>query len=131
MIVIDSSAIVAILQEEPEAQSFIHIISAEDHCVVSAVTVYEAAIVMNFRTGTAGVADVLDLLASSGVEIQPFTEQAIPIVVAAYQHFGKGTGAKAHLNFGDCVSYALAKSSGARLLFKGSDFAGTDIIAAI
>ena len=131
MIVIDSSAIVAILQEEAEAQRFIEIVSAEDRCVVSAVTVYEAAIVMNFRSGLGGVADVLDFLASSRAEIQPFTEQTIPAAISAYQRFGKGTGARAHLNFGDCVSYALARSLDAPLLFKGKDFAATDIRAAV
>lgn len=127
MIAIDSSAVVAILKDEPEAQLLLNAIEAADRCLVSAVTVYEASIVMNRHSGPAGVSDVLDLLESIRAEIRPFTRDMIAIAVAAYQEHGKGTGAKAQLNFGDCISYALAKSLDVPLLFKGNDFAETDI----
>lgn len=126
MIVVDSSAIVAILQEEPEAQRFLELIKAEQ-CFVSAATVFEAAIVMNFRRGAGGVSLLMDLLEASGAEIRPFTSEMIGDAVVAYQRYGKGTTARAKLNFGDCISYVLAKSLDAPLLFKGNDFAETHV----
>ena len=100
-------------------------------CVVSAVTVYEAAIVLNARRGSQGVANLFEFVEAGGLEVQPFTTEMISIATAAYQRFGKGTHADAQLNFGDCVSSALAKSLDAPLLFKGDDFAATDIRAAV
>ena len=127
MIVVDSSAVVAALQDEPEAARIIEIIGAEDRSLMSAVSVYETAIVMNSRSGEEGVADVFDFIESSRIEIHPFSPEMISIAVAAYQRFGRGSGSKAKLNFGDCISYAFARSLDVPLLFKGDDFAATDL----
>lgn len=128
MIVLDSSAIVAILQKEPEEQYFLAIMAGDARCIISAATIFEAAIVMNARRGPRGVAILREFLVSSAAEVHPFTEAMVAEAISAYQRFGKGTGAKAQLNFGDCIAYTLAKSLGAPLLFKGNDFAATDIV---
>jgi ribonuclease VapC len=130
VIVIETSAMVAILEGEPEAQRFFEIIEAEE-CVVSAVTVYEAAVVINARRGAQGVANLMAFIDASGADIRPFTAEMIDIAVAAYQKYGRGTGAKAKLNLGDCISYALASALDVPLLFKGNDFAATDIRRAL
>jgi len=128
LIVLDSSAVIAILQREQEQERFMRMIEAADRCVISAATVFESAIVMNARRGPRGVAILHQLLASSTAEIHPFTDAMVADAIDAYQRFGKGTGAKAQLNMGDCISYALAKSLAAPLLFKGDDFAATDAV---
>jgi ribonuclease VapC len=92
VIVIETSAMVAILEGEPEAQRFFEIIEAEE-CVVSAVTVYEAAVVINARRGAQGVANLMAFIDASGADIRPFTAEMIDIAVAAYQKYGRGTGA--------------------------------------
>ena len=130
MIVIECSALLAILQEEPEAQRFFHVIESED-CIVSAVTVFEAAIVINARRGAAGVANLMALIDASQADTRPFSSQMIAIALAAYQHYGRGSGSGVKLNFGDCIAYALAKSLDLPLLFKGEDFAATDIRPAV
>jgi ribonuclease VapC len=129
VIVLDSSAMIAILQKEPDAERYYALIQATDACVVSAVTVFEAAIVMLRRRGPEGVKGLLEFLAELQTDIRPFTEPMISTAVQAYQQFGKGRGSRAQLNFGDCISYALAKSLGVPLLFKGDDFSATDVVA--
>jgi ribonuclease VapC len=129
VIVVETSAIIAILQEEPEGSRFLEVIRSE-RCIVSTVTIYEAAVVINARRGPEGVANLLEFMEVSGLEILPFTVELMTTAIVAYQRFGKGSRSGACLNLGDCATYALAKSYDAPLLFKGDDFTATDIRSA-
>lgn len=130
MIAIDTSAIIAILWEEAEALSFGKVIAEADRCVMSAVSVFEAAMVLISR-GPAELAEPLDrLIERMSIEIVPFDAELARESRLAFVRFGRGRHPAA-LNFGDCVSYALARSRGMPLLFKGADFAKTDIVSAI
>jgi ribonuclease VapC len=130
MIVVDSSALVAILEEEPEAEHFLSILQETSRRVASAVTVYETGIVLGRRRGWEIVAELNALLDLLGIEIVPFAAAQIVAALDAYSRYGKGADPKARLNLGDCAAYALAKSMNAPLLFKGEDFAATDVHAA-
>jgi ribonuclease VapC len=127
MIVVDTSALVAILTREPDHQQCLNLIDAAERRLVSAVTVYEAGIVMLARAGAGGLDDLNDLLQAISAEIVPFDGAQAAAALAAYARYGKGFDPKARLNLGDCASYALAKGLNAPLLFKGTDFAATDI----
>ena len=131
MIVIDSSALVAILEEEPEHQTFKAIISTASRRVVSAVTLYETGIVLLRKHGPEGLADLSEFIEAFDFEIVPFNWSLGEAALQAYARFGKGIDPKARLNLGDCVAYALAKAVGVPLLFKGNDFVATDIKSAI
>jgi ribonuclease VapC len=129
VIVADTSAIVAILRGEPEANLFAGFIGESDRCFLSAVGLLEASMVMIGR-GQSALAQGLDtLIGELAIEIVPFGEEQARQSRAAFVRFGKGRHPAA-LNFGDCVSYALAQSLGVPLLFKGTDFAKTDVISA-
>jgi ribonuclease VapC len=124
--VIDTSALIAILQQEPEAEAFAGAIRNDPVRLLSAVSALEAAIVMECRKGPAG-GRALDLLLHRSVtEVVPFTAEQSQAARNAYRKFGRGNHAAA-LNFGDCCVYALAQVSGERLLAKGNDFAQTGI----
>ncbi|HEY8871396.1 MAG TPA: type II toxin-antitoxin system VapC family toxin [Stellaceae bacterium] len=129
MIVIDTSAIVAILKVEHERDVFARIIAFEG-CLFSTVGYLEASMVIVGR-GRAQLTDLLDgLLSELAIELVPFDQQQARASQTAFLRFGKGRH-PAGLNFGDCVSYALARSRGLPLLFKGTDFAKTDVISAL
>lgn len=130
MIVIDSSALIAIILYEPERVQFIDTISAADRCAVSSVTLLESQIVAFGRLKDAGTTQLNDFLAAIAPEIVPFDEHQSALAFQAFKIYGKGIHPKARLNFGDCASYALAKSRNLPLLFKGDDFAATDILPA-
>jgi ribonuclease VapC len=127
MIVVDSSALVAILEQEPDADHFMQIIRDEPRRFVSAVTVYETGIVIGARRGWDAAANVMALIDALGIEIVPFAEPYVSASLDAYRRHGKGVHSKARLNLGDCAAYALAKNLDAPLLFKGSDLAETDV----
>jgi ribonuclease VapC len=130
LIVIDPSAIIAILREEPEAEFFAEIIIDQDRCLLSAIGLFEASMVMIGR-GPPGLADGLDTLVErTGIEVVPVDRQLAIDSRAAFVRFGKGRH-PASLNLGDCVSYALARARGLPLLYKGEDFAKTDVISAV
>ena len=127
MIVADTSAIVAILCAEPEANLLAGVIG-EFRSLLS-VGLFEASMVMIGR-GHSALAQGLDILIGElAIEIVPFDEEQARQSRAAFVRFGKGRHPAA-LNFGDCVSYALAQSLALPLLFKGTDFAKTDVISA-
>ncbi len=126
--VIDTSALVAILSLEPEAARLAQAIEADPTRLISAATLLEAGIVMEARLGAAGGKELDLLVAKAGVVIEPLTADQAGIAREAWRRFGKGRHAAA-LNFGDCCSYALARATGELLLFKGTDFANTDIAA--
>jgi ribonuclease VapC len=128
--VIDTSALVAILEQEPGAEGLMRSLTAAGSRYMSAASVLEAAIVLEGQFGEIG-GQRLDLfLIRAKIEIVPFTEEQVRIARKAWRRYGKGSGHTAGLNFGDCFSYALAQSLGEELLYKGSDFAETDIARA-
>ena len=131
MIVIDTSALVAILNHEPERTAYFEAIAAADRRLVSAVTYQEAGQVLLARRGINGLYDLEDFLAFIKAEIIPHDVHLAAFAVAAFQRFGKGIDPKARLNFCDCAAYALAKAMNAPLLYKGDDFTATDVRAAI
>lgn len=128
--IVDSSAVIAILFDEPEAQIFASAIGNADRVVIGAPTLVETAIVAEARAGV-GMGIRLDrLLLELEAEIVPFTAEHAAIARDAWRRFGKGRH-PAGLNLGDCFSYALARSRNEPLLFKGSDFPQTDVKAAV
>ena len=130
MLVIDTSALIAIFRLEAEAESFLKTIVRAEARVMSALSVLESSMVMS-GGGDAGSFEPLDdFLIEAGIEIAAFDAGQAKAARDAFIRFGKGRH-KAALNLGDCASYALAKSRGAPLLYKGDDFRRTDIIAAV
>jgi len=127
--IIDTSALVAILDQEPGAERFARALAATSERMLSAANLLEVGIVMLVRRGDDGARDLDLLLAKLRVEIVPFTARQTEIARKAFQRYGRGRHA-AKLNFGDCFAYALAKDKSAPLLFKGNDFGLTDVMAA-
>ena len=129
--IIDSSAILAILRAEPDMGSYTRAIEEAHHVKVSAATYLEVAIVVD-KSNDAILSRRLDqLLDQAHAVIEAVTEAQARVARAAYRDFGKGSGHRAKLNFGDCFSYALAKEFDEPLLFKGTDFKHTDIASAL
>ena len=127
--VIDTSAIVVILRDETERHVFDRLIQADGVRLVSAVTRVEAACVIEGRWGTAGRSGLQHFFRLTEAEIVVVTEEQAELAVGVFRRYGKGRHPAA-LNIGDCFSYALAKATGEPLLFKGNDFAQTDITPA-
>lgn len=128
--VIDASAIVAIMLGEPERARFSRAVLSQPIRLTSAPTLFEATMVVLGRKGEPGVAELDAFIEKVGIETVPFTAEQVGLAVAAFRRFGKGRH-PAGLNFGDCFSYALAKATAEPLLFKGDDFAKTDIVPAL
>ncbi|MDB5523411.1 MAG: vapC [Rhizobium sp.] len=124
--VIDTSAIVAIASNEAEAETFERKIADDPVRFISAATWLEASIVLEARLGEAGASEFDLWLHRGGVEMVAVDKEQIEAARRAWRRFGKGRH-PAGLNFGDCFSYALARTRGEPLLFKGDDFARTDI----
>ena len=131
MIVADTSAIVAIAFAEPERAAFVAALERAERTLVSSVTAVEARMVVHARRGQRAVVLVDDLLRLSFFEIVPPGAAEMDAAYAAFVAYGKGNGHPAALNFGDVFSYALAKTRGLPLLYKGRDFAETDIASAV
>ena len=129
MIVIDSSAFVAILLKEPERDRLMAAIASDDHRIVSALTILETRLVLQGRHGPQAVADFDELIEDISPEIAALDAGQANSAFAAFKVYGKGIHSRARLNMTDCVVYALAKSLNAPLLFKGDDFTATDIVA--
>jgi ribonuclease VapC len=125
-VVVDTSAIIAILTGEPERARFIELLADAADPLISAMTLVESAIVMLARVGPPGVKDLDELLAAAAVRIVAVDSTQAILAREGFERFGKGR-APAALNFGDCFAYALARASGQPLLFKGEDFPQTDI----
>ena len=126
MIVIDTSALVAILNHEPERTAFFEAIATADCCLVSAVTYQEAGHVLIAKRGVNGLYDLEDFLAIINAEIIPHDLNLAAMALEAFRRYGKGYPSE--LNFCDCAVYALAKAMNAPLLFKGNDFTETDVL---
>lgn len=124
--VIDSSAIIAIVRREPEGIAFRLAILTDAVRLMSAATKLECAMVMIGRTGPGAARDLDELLREFEVTIVPFDDRQADIARDAFARFGKGRH-RAALNFGDCAAYALAVAEAEPLLFKGTDFAATDV----
>ncbi|MEY3703573.1 MAG: hypothetical protein RLZZ561_1193 [Pseudomonadota bacterium] len=130
MIVVDTSAIMAILNGEPEAAAITDLLSSADDLIMAAPTQFELLMVAIGRKDAPGRDMAETLLAHFNMLVVPWTDEHARLAADAFLRFGKGRH-KAALNFGDCMSYALAKSVDAPLLFKGKDFAETDVKAAL
>jgi ribonuclease VapC len=128
--VIDSSAVIAILFDEPEGEALLSQIAVAEVCRLSAASLVEIGIVLRRDTAAQRRAAFDEMLRLFSIKIEPVTEQQAYLALDAYDRFGKGTGHPAGLNYGDCFSYALAKQTGEPLLFKGNDFTHTDLEAA-
>ena len=129
--IVDSSALVAILRDEPEAAACLRAIYAAGQCRISAANFLEAAIVIDAGRSPVASRRLDDLLRELGIAIEPVTEAQARIAREAYRDFGRGSDHPAQLNFGDCFAYALARQSGEPLLFKGDDFTHTDVTPAL
>ena len=130
MIVIDSSALIAILEHEPERTRFFQAIAEADRRVISAVSYQETGQVIFSRRGSNGVRDLEELIAVMGAEIAAHDHALAQFAVEAFKRYGKGIHPNTRLNFCDCAAYALAKTLNAPMLFKGNDFVATDIESA-
>ena len=127
--IVDSSAVLAILFSEPDARRHAGAIMVASPCRMSVANVLEASIVVERRGGDTAAHELDTLLESAAIELVPVTVEHLEAARRAWRRFGKGNHPAA-LNFGDCFAYALAKATGEPLLFKGDDFAQTDIEAA-
>ncbi|CAN5830859.1 type II toxin-antitoxin system VapC family toxin [soil metagenome] len=128
--VIDASALIAFLEDEPYAGEVLHALLHAERLLISTATVVEAGIVAETRRGESGGRELDLLLHRLGAEQVPVSSEHTDLARAAYRKFGRGHH-PARLNFGDCFGYALAKATGDPLLFVGDDFARTDIPAAV
>jgi ribonuclease VapC len=124
--VIDTSALLAILQNEPERRSFNEEIEAADSRLVSAATYVECSMILESRYGAEGVRDLDHFIARAQITLVPVDAEQARIARDAFRKYGKGRH-RAGLNFGDCFSYALCRALDQPLLFKGSDFPHTDV----
>lgn len=126
--VVDTSAILAILFDESDAARFASAIAGSDRRLISAGSLLEAAIVVDNQVGLGAGRQLDAFLDRAGITVEPVTEDHVRIARQAYLDFGKGNH-PAGLNFGDCFAYALAKTENEPLLFKGSDFSQTDVLS--
>ena len=129
--IIDTSALVAILRDEPEARAFAQAIDSARDRHISAATYVEVGAVIDGARDPVASRRLDELLDVARITIEPVTEDQARRAREAYRDFGKGSGHPAALNFGDCFAYALATSTGEPLLYKGNDFTMTDISRAL
>lgn len=131
MTVVDSSALVAVLKQEPDALLIAQALATQGSLLIAAPTYLECGVVVLSKLGSAGLAELEGLTTHLRLDIVPFDSALARIGFEAFRRYGRGTGHRAQLNFGDCFSYALAKSRNLPLLFKGDDFIHTDIEPAL
>ena len=129
--ILDTSAIIAILWNEAEASDFIDVMAASGDVRMSAANYLEAGIVIDGLRNPILSRRLDESLRVANVQIEPVTEIQAELARQAYKDFGKGSGHPAGLNFGDCFAYALSKDLAQPLLFKGNDFAETDVDSAL
>lgn len=127
--VLDTSALLAVLFDEPERRRFNELIAGAPVCRLSTASFLETGIVVETRFGETGGRELDLFVHRAGIELMPVDADQAEIARSAYRRHGKGRG-PAGLNFGDCFSYALSKATGEPLLFKGDDFSKTDIESA-
>lgn len=126
---VDASAMVCILANEPERKDFLAAIRRSVSCFTSAVSIFETATSISGLTGSCASAliEIDRFLAEAGIRVAPIDESILFELAIVRDRYGKGSGHPARLNLGDCFSYAMAKRAGAKLLYKGNDFAQTDL----
>lgn len=129
--IVDTSAVVAIIFQEPEAQRFSNVIEQAPACRISAANYLEAAIVLDGTCNPIVSRRFDELIREGGIDIEPVSVVQARIAREAYRDYGKRSGHPAQLNFGDCFAYALARDRAEPLLFKGDDFSKTDIKSAL
>jgi len=129
-VILDSSAVVAILRAEPDAPGYADAIEAAPVCRISAANWLESAIVLSDRADPVTGRRFDEFMREAAVSIEPVTAAQARTARDAYRDFGRGSGHPAQLNFGDCFAYALAAETGEPLLFKGDDFGHTDVLPA-
>ncbi len=128
--ILDTSALVAVLFGEPEADLYTQLMYDADRCLISAGSFLELSIVIERQAGPEVARQCEMFFRRSGIVVEPFTVEQAHIARQAFHDFGKGRH-PAGLNFGDCFAYALTKITGEPLLFKGDDFKKTDIVSAL
>lgn len=128
--IVDSSALLAVLLAEPDRRRYVEAMVDAPALAMTAANWFETAMVAEARAGARARQDFDDLIAEAGIAVAPVTHELARRACAAWQAWGKGNH-PAGLNFGDCFAYALAQERGEPLLFKGDDFARTDITPAI
>lgn len=129
--IVDSSAILAIVKDEPERAAFAAILEGADDVRISAANYFETSILIDSYKSPTLAARFEELMQRAKIAIEPFTEEQARVARQAYRDYGKGSGHRAQLNFGDCFSYALAREKREPILFKGDDFVHTDLRPAI
>lgn len=129
--IVDSSAIIAILRKEPEHRAFEKVLDDAKSLHISAATYLEFSIVIDSRRDPAMSREIDDFLDRFGIQIEPVSVEQARIARQAYRDYGKGSGHLANLNFGDCFSYALARDKREPILYKGDDFVHTDLTSAL
>jgi ribonuclease VapC len=130
-VIVDTSALVAILTREPEADAFTEAIARADAPMLSAATYVETAVVIDARRNPVLSRAFDRFLEENQLSVESVTPAQAKIAREAYRDFGRGSGHAAQLNFGDCFAYALARDKNLPLLFKGDDFRRTDVDAAV
>lgn len=126
-VIVDSSALVAVIRAEPEGPAMARALAHHGATRISAVTYVEASVVIERKGDPVVRREFDDLLGRVGITIEPVTVEQAEVARAAYRDFGKGSGHPAKLNLGDCFAYALAKTAREPLLCKGGDFSHTDV----
>ena len=129
--IVDTSAVIAILRGEPDAERYGDALAHAPRPLISAGTYVEAAIVVDSNGDPVLSGRLDDLIAVARIEIEPVTKQHAEIARRAYRDFGKRSGHPTGLNFGDCFAYALSRATGEPLLYKGDDFGRTDVKPAL
>ena len=125
--IIDTSALIAILFSESEAKPFYEKIVSARICLLGAPTYFEATMVVISREGVDAVADLDELIERLGINVLAFNRDHMLAARQAFVRYGKGQGHPAQLNFGDCMAFAISKVEAMPLLFKGDDFSKTDV----
>ncbi|MGD1065393.1 MAG: type II toxin-antitoxin system VapC family toxin [Vulcanimicrobiaceae bacterium] len=128
--IVDSSALLAILIGEPEREQFIELIAHAEDVAIAAPTVLEATIALS-RLDAGMARDLERFIAEADIAVVPFGAEHLAFANEAHRRFGRNSGSPARLNYGDCISYAVAKCANEPLLFKGNDFSQTDIRPAL
>ena len=129
--IVDTSAIVAMLQLEPEATAMLRILSKDRDAIMSAANYLECGIVIDSAKDSKASANLDALIRDLGIGIEPVTAEQARIARQAYRDFGKGSGHPAKLNLGDCFAYALAMERGEALLYKGDDFGHAGLVKVV
>jgi ribonuclease VapC len=129
--IVDSSALVAILKREPEQASFSTLLESTSDVKISAATYFETSIVIDSLRDPVMSHLLDDLIERSRIVIEPVTAEQAKIARQAYHEYGRGSGHPANLNFGDCFTYALAREKREPVLWKGDDFGHTDLRPAL